>query len=270
VTLGENRFEQFQILLDADRSRTLHPGQPMASMGSAVLGPDIWSEVDACNWLLDGRQTLGQTRQVDDVVGQDTLAVCEVDTAFTGVPGDQYRIHLQVSGKWRTVLWEKLAVSGSAVRRPVQRGSYYVSGSWSDWSLEEMVLADAEKGLYALEVCLLRPVDRHFQVVRNMDPAQVLYPSFDGVGGENAPVQGPDIEHSGRCWQLPGKVGDVFRIEFQRRFELGVDIKQLSFQKVGSRTLEEERERKRQDLERRATGRRAQEEREAAELEALM
>merc|ERR1719247_3468166 len=34
LTLGENRFEQFQILLDGDRYRTLHPGQPSAPMGS--------------------------------------------------------------------------------------------------------------------------------------------------------------------------------------------------------------------------------------------
>lgn len=287
MTLGENRFEQFVILLDGDRSRTLHPGQPMAPIGSTVVGPDIYSEVDACNWLLDGRPTVTYPSSYQDSYSTDSIALREVDTAFSGVPGDLYRIQLRVAGKWRTVIWEKVKDdSGTAIRKTPPRGKYCVSGSWSGWSLEEMEVEDAGKGLYVLEVCLLTKGDRHFQVVRNMDPGQVFYPAYEEarrvkssmyasaddaeVGGSHANVEGPDDQHDGRCWELNGEVGDVFRIEFRRSFELGVDLKEISFRRTGKRTPEEERTRKQQDLENRASERRLQEDREAAELEAQL
>merc|ERR1712093_722449 len=103
-----------------------------------------------------------------------------------------------------------------------------------------------------------------------MDPGQVFYPEYEGlpnksaneVGGKHSRVEGPDDQHDGRCWELPGAIGDVFRIEFHRNFELGVDVREISFRRVGQRTPEEERVRKQQDLERRASERRAREERE--------
>jgi len=209
VVLGENRFEQFQLLLDGDRSRTLHPGQPMASHGSSVLGPDLWSEVETYNWLLDGRPALAQqpSYHIDALASPQS---CQDANPFAGAPGDVYRIRIQVAGKWRTVVWSKVVdESGASVRKAVPRGSYFLSGNWDNWALNEMELVDAEKGLYALEVCVLTPGECHFQVVRNMDPCQVFYPQFEEVvktrssmvtqdkvvGGRHAPILGPDDMH---------------------------------------------------------------------------
>merc|ERR1712129_507144 len=131
---------------------------------------------------------------------------------------------------------------------------------------EEMEMIDAERCWYAFEVFLYDPGERFFQVVRNMDPGQVFYPAQN----DDNSVMGPDGDNSGQCWELDGTAGDVFRIEFQRSFELGLDVKQISFHRIGTRTLREEQERKQRGLERRAAERRAQEEREAAELEELL
>jgi len=40
ITLGENRWEAFQIYLDSSPAFVLHPGEPKALKGSQVLGPD--------------------------------------------------------------------------------------------------------------------------------------------------------------------------------------------------------------------------------------
>jgi len=278
VTLGENLYEHFQILLDGDRSRTLHPGIESASSGSSVLGPDNFSHVQDSTWLLDGRSYVESNQLRDN--SQSTSLWQE----SCGVPGDLYRVQLQVAGKWRSVTWNKiLDESGSAVRRAVPQSKYYVVGNWNSWEPQEMDVVTGESGRYVLEVCLLGLDDRRFQLFRNMDASQILYPLFEDygirrnkevdreyVGGGHAKVEGPDGFAGDRCWELPGRVGDVFRIEFSRRYEDGTDVKEISYRYVGNRTPAEELERRKLELGKRGAERRAKEEREADELEAKL
>jgi 3-oxoacyl-(acyl-carrier-protein) synthase len=262
VTLGENRFEQFQILLDGDRSRTLHPGCAKASFGAAVLGPDVFSDAEGYSWLLDGRPRATETLQLTD-------GASEVDTRYTGLPGDQYKVQLQIAGKWRAVTWEKL---GSKV--PSTLGKYFVCASTNEWSLEEMTLEDASTGTFSFELCLNFARDAQFQILRNRDTDQLLYPASMNYGKSttcsDGDVLGPDESGGGLCWLISGTWGDVIRIELKRSIEQGRDTKQVSWKKVGSRTPQEERERKEAELAKKAAERRAREEREAEELEALL
>jgi hypothetical protein len=53
VTLGENRWEHFQIWLDGRKERALHPGEIKGRKSSKVNGPEdtlLWN-----SWMLDGR-----------------------------------------------------------------------------------------------------------------------------------------------------------------------------------------------------------------------
>merc|ERR1711879_607117 len=52
VKLGENNYEKFQLLLDEDPERVLHPGVMMGLSGSAVQGP---APGTPCKWVIDGR-----------------------------------------------------------------------------------------------------------------------------------------------------------------------------------------------------------------------
>merc|ERR1719188_828786 len=54
VTLGENRFERFQIWLDGDSAAGLHPDQSNALKGSPVVGPDH-HVLRTSHWIIDGR-----------------------------------------------------------------------------------------------------------------------------------------------------------------------------------------------------------------------
>merc|ERR1719210_847469 len=53
VTLGEHCHEHFQIQLDGNPERVLHPRCPRAPKDTPVLGPS--SAANGFNWLLDGR-----------------------------------------------------------------------------------------------------------------------------------------------------------------------------------------------------------------------
>jgi len=70
------------------------------------------------------------------------------------------------------------------------------------------------KGVYAAEVHLLKEKS-NFQIFRDRDWDQGFYPGTEA--GADAEILGPDGLGQGKNWQMAGKVGDVFRVEFQRR-----------------------------------------------------
>jgi len=55
VVLGFNQFETFQIWIDGESERVLHPPFPKAPSGCAVHGPSDDSEARGNDWIIDGR-----------------------------------------------------------------------------------------------------------------------------------------------------------------------------------------------------------------------
>jgi len=108
MALGENRWEQFQLMLDADEGKVLHPRHCEAWKGCEVLGPDPQEVAEGLAWLIDGRSALPEPPP-----GEEELVLAEAGTLTetnedVGVPGDLYRIRLHTAGKWRTVSWARL------------------------------------------------------------------------------------------------------------------------------------------------------------------
>jgi len=86
ITLGSSGREEFNILLDGDRERILHPSLSHAGRDTAVLGPSTRSACEG-SWLIDGSSPR--------------------DEDLAGSPGDKYRIQLRVAGRWRLVTWHR-------------------------------------------------------------------------------------------------------------------------------------------------------------------
>jgi len=88
LTLGDEGIAKFQIWLDGNPERTLHPNYPQAQPSSLVQGPASSEEATGLVWL-----------------------ICGQNFQF-GNPGDQYHVILQVTGVWRTVHWSLASKSG--------------------------------------------------------------------------------------------------------------------------------------------------------------
>jgi len=227
MTLGENRWEQFQIWLDGDASRKLHPGEIKAGKGGQVFGPE--EDFEGCNWLLDGRGEHGMHNSGTAIVmkGPDF-----------GVPGDQYRIRLYVAGKWRTVSWEKLPPAaedegeGVLVAQPVLAGTYFIAGTWNNWQLQEMTRDETSPGVWYFDITI-KLFAEEFQIARNMDWNQVLYPNRPEAAGDgSAEVLGPDDFGHGLNWYLKGATGETFRVEFQRIIDAETDTKRVTWRRI--------------------------------------
>jgi len=270
-TLGENRWEQFQIWLDGDSKRCLHPGQPKAGRNTKVEGPDPTPE--GFTWLIEGRtetvwlgdqneesrgaladgdvQPAAQSASTAISIREQTAkdGAYELGSADRGVIGSRYKVRLRIAGKYRMVDWERI------VGRPEEVGEvreaskwaanlpsseYFVTSDWNGWGFSPMAIESMEgtKTVYRLDTRLLT-AGGEFQIVRNRDMEQILYPPEEMMG-QSDEVLGPDDESYGRTWYLDGKAGDNFTIKLERSKEDGLDAKQISWTSTGSTALSAE------------------------------
>lgn len=206
VTLGENLWEDFQILLDGDRKLRLHPGQHRATKDSLVLGPDSGSQA---KWRIDGRRRRAAV-EVPSLPGLTTVGSATASSSAATV-GDRYRVALRVAGKYRMITWEKLAETADPSSIP--KGTMYVAADWSGWTLEPMV---AEGDGWSTEVLLLRAAGQ-FHLARNGDWGQVVAPTSTAASS-SSPGYGPD-EFRGLSWGIKGTPGDVIRLSARRQAE---------------------------------------------------
>jgi len=213
VTLGASRWERFQILLDGNADKVLHPEHGQASKGAVACGPSLALRSES--WLLDGRAAAqgGESGKFALKLSADRFQNLADENA--GRPGDTYRIQLHVRGKFRMVDWERVK---DAEPKEVDLGSYSLAGTWGYNAVELTAMQpDASaQGLFFAEVHLLKAGEFQFQILRNEDWTQVLCPAEHRTRAPSAetPVLRPD-ENWGSTWLLQAMVGDVFKIQLQ-------------------------------------------------------
>nr|AQS99304.1 type I polyketide synthase [Gambierdiscus polynesiensis] len=246
VTLGMNRFETFQIWLDGDSNRVLHPGRPRAPSALRVQGPVQLDEASGLNWMIDGRviresQAAPQGALTDAESSTGTTAdaaadVVEYSTRDRGRVGDQYEVKLSIAGKYRAVVWRKVKTGADDAELRALQGTYYVTGSFNEWGLSEMTLSeDVQLGLHTIKIGPLKQKRYEFQLVRNKAWDQRFYPTFSTIAAESwseFEVDGPGDEGHGNNWCIKSREGDFFLIEFQRSIGNGVDVKKISWRRV--------------------------------------
>lgn len=265
LTIGENRWETFQIWEDGDQDKVLHPGVHWADRDASVLGP---SRQGVCGrfatWRVSGKPTqvklcnedyvrhlritpaseeilthAGETEirivaafpddyEPEEAAGE--IPVVEQDAHMVGMPGDSYRVRLTM-GDMRRVDWQKLPRSASFSSEALPRSSYYVAGDFNFWdfqSMEEEHPSSSSKSRSFVTEVRLRSDKDTFQVVQNKDWDQAFYP--EGSAMDPSSLRGPDAFGALKGWRLPGKAGDVFRIHFRRSMpSAGTDEKFVSF-----------------------------------------
>lgn len=240
VTLGENIYERFQIWLDGDSKRVLHPDAPCVSRACGVLGPSDFSDCDtelgrSLCWCINGRTIVDpradrpeKTRNAGDkaLTGKDASAEEKKGVYWHGedssLVGHQFRVELAITGKYRMVTWHKvLAADGTPTIGTVPVGTYQISASWGNWELDEMAPDSSEVGTFHRDI-RLPSGGGDFQIVRNRDCTQVFYPwTPHAPSAEDCNPMCPNEHGSGMYWFVSGNAGDMFRITFHRSVAKG-------------------------------------------------
>jgi len=243
VTLGENNFEHFQILLDGDSQRVLHPGQPWGLKNGTVYGPVDTVAAGASAWVIDGRTQVAlgaPEKSVQAILDEDMSREEPVDgvlvaTTDTAEPGEAFRVRLKIAGKWRVVTWDKIGSIDPDLSPERSDGSYYITGDFNRWTFDKMAPSYSEYGLHTADVRLFE-AGGQFQIVRDGCWDQVFHPPVAEAATADR-VIGPDDGGEGKHWSFDGKPGDVFRVQFLRERENRKEVKRLSWQLVQSENV---------------------------------
>ncbi|CAE8640536.1 unnamed protein product, partial [Polarella glacialis] len=95
LAMGENCFEQFQILIDGNDAKVLHPQRYKAPKGSEVFGPTRQEEIEQeSTWFIDGRPfSAAALPESGSEALADTLDYTNEDQAL---PGQLFRVRLHI------------------------------------------------------------------------------------------------------------------------------------------------------------------------------
>mmetsp|Transcript_70225 Transcript_70225/g.227363 ORF Transcript_70225/g.227363 Transcript_70225/m.227363 type:complete len:355 (+) Transcript_70225:1431-2495(+) len=237
ITVGGDLLEQSMTLEEAKQMCAslaqckgfCYEGTPTPEGKVNVVFKNKWDLAGKAGWT----SYRLEEQPASDVASLEYYSVGGRDV---GRPGDLYEVRLQIKGKWKAVVWDRIGSSDSGV---ADAGTYYLVASWQDWEPVPMEKSASTAGLYTLDVTLVGGrFDRHvrgaFQVVRNKDPYQTFVPgSGKAAVGKEDLVSGPG-EDTGLCWQIEGEPGEAFRIEFHRTVDEKDDAKTVTWQKVQS------------------------------------
>eukprot|EP00930_Biecheleria_cincta_P034635 TRINITY_DN23908_c0_g1_i1.p1 TRINITY_DN23908_c0_g1~~TRINITY_DN23908_c0_g1_i1.p1 ORF type:complete len:1914 (+),score=347.51 TRINITY_DN23908_c0_g1_i1:40-5781(+) len=266
VRLGRGRCEEFQIWLDADAEKALHPGAIQSAGGTEVFGPSadcpqhtwrICSPIQAQEHRSGAEDDVLKHSSYADDIAEAALAESseqkpeqDHSVSLQSSPTakealNEYRIRLHVAGKWRLVDWQQV-VDGKEMppcwdgvdtlpplfpvsTRP-QSLSYHIMGSWSCWTLEEMECDGSGTNFSEIQ---LESGYEEFQIALDGDWDRVLYPGCSRAGIRDAnPVHGPDDSGQGRNWLIEGKPGDRFRVELVHKCLFGKQVYEISWRRL--------------------------------------
>lgn len=236
LVLGENRWEQFQLVIDQNYAKVLHPQRYKAAKGTEVYGPTRQEEVEQdSTWFLDGRPYPTQLEALTASAGVDAAAIPETldfSNEDEGLPGQQYRVRLHIAGKWRTVTWAKLqdVAPAGQLALAAPQAKYYVAGSWNNFRFEEMT--EGADSTHSCEVSLASGGTSTFQIVRNGDWHQTIQPGVVNAGPA-ADIEGPGDRRQQFSWSIQGRAGEKVKIDFTRQVDAsGKSNMKVSWQKL--------------------------------------
>mmetsp|Transcript_109431 Transcript_109431/g.274106 ORF Transcript_109431/g.274106 Transcript_109431/m.274106 type:complete len:1127 (-) Transcript_109431:14-3394(-) len=194
VVLGETRREQFRMVLNRDQGQSIHPRDNSCDRNASVLGPD--ADGKGKTWLIDGR---------DDDTPAWTIYQIKFEWGFSWE-----------TGEYKKISWEATdQVAPARTRLMLHRHTYSLTGTRTAWKFQEMARSKDEEGLWTTSMRIGLTGYEEFQITRDNDWTQTLYPAMERCRNQNIPIRGPDGNGKGKNWLITGPSGDIVRIQLQ-------------------------------------------------------
>mmetsp|Transcript_38686 Transcript_38686/g.111798 ORF Transcript_38686/g.111798 Transcript_38686/m.111798 type:complete len:1194 (-) Transcript_38686:204-3785(-) len=194
VVLGESRCEQFRFAVNEDSRQEFHPDRLCAPRTARVEGPD--GDGERKTWLIDGRA---------DQVPAWTMYKVTFEWGFDWAYGE-----------YKKVAWEAMEqVAPHQMRLMLHQHSYGIRGTWTSWAFRILDRCQDEPGVWFTAMRLGVSGREEFQLARDNDITQSIYPAAPLATRSGIPIRGPDCHGNGKNWLIVGSPGDVFRIRLR-------------------------------------------------------
>jgi len=188
VVLGEGRYEMFRLCLNMDKTMEIYPLIKDASEKIWVEGPDAKSA--GRYWIIDGR---------DQEVPAGTL----------------YEISFRWSSEVKRISWKQIgpALDSAGYAWPAYEHKYSLTGSFLAGRFADMkqTATSTWEGSFRLGVL----GEEEFQLARDSDPNQRIYPATAGAVRTTVPVRGPDSLGEGKCWIIRGLPNELITVRLE-------------------------------------------------------
>eukprot|EP00930_Biecheleria_cincta_P034659 TRINITY_DN23921_c0_g1_i1.p1 TRINITY_DN23921_c0_g1~~TRINITY_DN23921_c0_g1_i1.p1 ORF type:complete len:1306 (+),score=184.91 TRINITY_DN23921_c0_g1_i1:67-3918(+) len=188
VVLGQGRYEMFRLCYYGDKKQELYPVIKDASEKIWIEGPD--SKANGRYWIIDGRDA-------------------EIPA------GTVYKVHFQWHPDLVTVSWEQvgseLALATQAL--PAHTNTFAILGTFSSNRFNDMkqIGVNLWEGSFRLGVA----GEEEFQIAKDHDLNQLIYPATAHAVRTTVPVRGPDSLGAGKAWVIRGLPNEVIRVQVE-------------------------------------------------------
>lgn len=188
IMLGEVCYEMFRFCLDRDMTMEIYPIIKDASSKIWVEGPDHKSA--GRYWIIDGRDS-------------------------QALSGSLYEVELRWHPEVKSVSWKPLANSLTATpSSPTAFAhSYMLTGTFTAGHFQEM--KQTEPGTWQGSFRLGVMGEEEFQISRDGDVNQLIYPAKSGTVKTTVPVRGPDSFGKKKYWQIRGMPGEELTVTLE-------------------------------------------------------
>lgn len=184
--LGETLMERFYYTVEKNSNFSVVPVCKRAGMEIRCEGPKVF---EGNTWLIDAR---------DERWPEGSL----IQITFK-----------QLADGSRKVTWQRL-------HDPPQQGpcrhKYFVSGTWTAGQMVPMTeIIGQKKHVFEYSMPVgVRGLEA-FQLARDADPDQMIYPATPKVQRPDTPVRGPDHLGTDKYWVVQGKQGEELKVRIE-------------------------------------------------------
>lgn len=184
MVLGEGRYELFDLCLNRDPAMKIYPAVHRAHRKIWVQGPDDQS--GGKKWLVDGRDS-------------------EVKA------GTVFHIHFRWTTERMEVYWEPVSQLSGGLAIKYEH-NYSLIGDFSKWKCVPLARLGDHDGAWEGTFRIGASGRAEFQLLRDADQRQAIYPSQHRAKPSAAPARGPDDMGKGRHFFVSGRPGDDVQV----------------------------------------------------------
>jgi len=188
MILGETRCESFCLVLNEIPDYGIYPAINHATQKIYIEGVNNKGEGKK-RWYIDGRNE-------------------EVPA------GTAYQIKFRWGSKRKTMSWEEISTS-QADKAMRYEHRYQIQATWNSWRKDDLKSDPAEKGIWNYVAKIGVTGHEEFQLCRDHDEQQIIYPAEPNATKTSIPVRGPDDMSAGKKWVLTGPVGEIVKIRLE-------------------------------------------------------